>query len=73
MIERDKESRTLHMGMTKGFVIQSIRRFGTDDLLPDWSGTPEEAVAAIEADPRAIFCSCECVKDETGACTCKLE
>lgn len=59
----------LHMGATKDFVLACIRRWGTKDVLVGWTGTDEEAIAVIEKSPREIFATCDCRKDERGACT----
>ena len=59
----------MHMGVTKDYAIGIIRSDGAAAILPNWSGTDDEAVQAITNDPREVFASCDCVKSPTGACT----
>ena len=64
-----EQLRTRHMGVHKRVVLQQIREHGAQAVLAGFTGTDEEAIAELHADPREIFCSCSCVKDERGACT----
>lgn len=62
---------TKHMGAAKSAVIQWIKNYGVKDVLPDFVGSEAEAIAAVEADPREVFCSCKCEKEPSGACSGK--
>ena len=48
--------RTTPMQLHKGLVVQVLRSLkageSVTDYLPTWEGTAEEAIAALEADPR---------------------
>lgn len=68
MIERDKAP-TFHMGVSKSFLFRVLEeRSDWRSFLVDWKGTKEEAQHALEEDPRSVFCSCACEKNEDGSC-----
>lgn len=59
-----------HLIATKSWLIDIVRRFGAKVALGDkWEGTDEEAVAAIQNDPREVIPSADCDNvDERGYC-----
>lgn len=61
--------RMYHMGATKSYLLRAVVEYGPEHVLRNWTGTTEEALQAIRDDAREVFCDCDCVKDETGACT----
>jgi hypothetical protein len=66
--EEAMSSKTLHMGITKQFLLSVIRARGAKFVLDNWEGTDEEAIAMIENDPREVFTSGCDDADETGRC-----
>lgn len=62
------EGKVMHMGATKQYIRQAIARDGAADVLVDWTGTDAEALEALAADPREVFCSCDCKKNPDGSC-----
>lgn len=59
-----------HMGIAKELVLMVVReRDDWRDNLPEFVGTREEALKMIEADPRAVFCDCNCTKLPDGSCS----
>ncbi len=56
-----------HIGFGKAFLLEMIHQHGAQGVLNGWTETDEEAIRAIEADPREVFTSCDHV-DETGRC-----
>ena len=61
--------RTCHIGFTKGLILRLIYKEGTAEVMPDWTGTKEEAMATIRQDPREVFTGCDCELEPDGACT----
>ncbi len=64
-----KHSGTIHMGFAREYFAKCLSLY--DDwrrYLVDFTGTREQAIAAIMDGPE-IVCSCDCEKDERGACT----
>ena len=58
-----------HMTATKGFLIGAIRSHGTSIIAPDWKGTADEMISAIEADPREVIPLGDCDnQDASGRC-----
>lgn len=64
----------LHIGYEKRFLLWLLQRERTNGtkttkglLSPEMP--IEDAIEAVRADPREVFTSCDCVKDERGACT----
>jgi hypothetical protein len=62
-----------HMGIAKRMVLMAVRE--RDDwretVVLGFEGTREEAIKAIEADPREVFCDCKCAKLPDGSCSGK--
>lgn len=60
-----------HMGVHKSQLLAWLRDEANDPkfLLAGFEGTREEAIAAVEADEREVFCSCDCKKAPNGTCT----
>lgn len=58
-----------HIGATKSFLHGLIVTRGAKFVMPEWDGTDEEALKALQDDPREVICDCSCEKDERGACT----
>jgi len=64
-------TRTLHMGVHRRYIIHLILEEDDwrDRIFPDgFDGSREDAIQAIMDDGREVFCSCDCAKDERGAC-----
>lgn len=58
-----------HMGIAKRLLyIYVSTKDDWREYLVDFEGSREEALQAIRDDPREVFCSCTCPKDERGAC-----
>jgi hypothetical protein len=64
-----KSGTTFHIGATKRYIEQAIYNYGAKEVLEGWTGTDAEALKELADDPREIFCGCDCLKDERGACT----
>ena len=65
-----KPVRKKHIGVTPLYLYKAVvfdHLTGKDLGLPD--ATKEELLRAIKEDPREVICSCDCKKDERGACT----
>jgi hypothetical protein len=67
--------RTYHVGVAKRLVVEWIRTDGAASVLNGWEGSDEDAIAAVLADPRETFVTCDCAKEPDGSCagTTKLE
>lgn len=62
------EGGSRHLCATKSFLVKSVEAYGAKQVLVDWEGTDEEAIAAIYDDPREVF-AMDCDNyDETGHC-----
>lgn len=57
-----------HVGFAKDYLVRVIRTHGSGEVLSAWEGTDDEAIAAVQADPREVFCSCDCPKKPNGSC-----
>lgn len=55
--------RTLHVGITKGWLLQQLDQYPVSDILPNFLGSKDEAVEAIRNDPREYFEDCDCDKE----------
>ena len=66
-MEKTKRIGIYHMSVAKHYVIRMIKRDGAKDWLKNWTGTDDEAIAALQADPRETFCNCDNT-DEKGHC-----
>ncbi len=64
-------SRTLHMGVDKLYLMQRLKEgaWGLRETLPNFTGTLDEALEEIEADPREVFTGCDCKKNDDGSCS----
>lgn len=62
-------NRTRHMGVAKRLLRMWIKQDGAKTVLVNWEGTDAEALAQLDADPREVFCDCDCKKTPDGACT----
>lgn len=64
---------TMHLGIAKEYLKRIIRQEGPAAVLSGAGAEmeTEEALAAIEADPREIFCDCSCEKNPDGSCSGK--
>lgn len=63
--------RRFHMGVAKRQMISMIRAHGAREVLMDWDGTDEEAIAELRADPREVFLPggpCDNADPVTGRC-----
>ncbi len=59
----------LHLGVSKSYLCGLIRRDGASRVLANWTGTDDEAIAAVEADGREVFAIGPCDnQDATGLC-----
>jgi hypothetical protein len=60
----------LHVGIAKPLLLTLLRNVGAASVLKGWTGSDEEAIAAINADPREVFVlSDECDRiGPDGAC-----
>lgn len=61
--------KTVHMSMTKDFVIMTIKRYGAKEVLPNWKDTDEAAIKAIEEDERQLYNDCPKTHKD-GSCAC---
>ena len=61
--------RTRHMGFAKGLLLRIVHQEGTAEVMPDWTGTKEDAMDAIRKDPRDVFTGCGCELNADGTCT----
>ena len=58
-----------HMTATKAYMADAIRRLGASEVIKDFKGTNEEALAALAADTRTYIPIGACDnQDETGEC-----
>lgn len=64
-----RQGRTLHVHLTKDYLLQQIAQSGARGVLKDWPGTDAEAIAAVRADPRECFVVGPCDRQgEDGHC-----
>jgi len=69
-----KQGTTMHIGATKRYIVDAIEVYGPGEVLVDADEmTREEAIKRIMDDPREIFCSCNCRKEEDGSCSGEVE
>lgn len=62
-------TRTMHMTIDKNYLISLIRENGARNILDNFTGTDEEAIAEIKADPRECIPMGDCDNyDERGFC-----
>lgn len=67
---RGARSRVIHVSAEKLTLIRWIQERGHAQVLKGWTGTDEEAIAALEADTRQWFvldAACD-AQDESGRC-----
>lgn len=59
-----------HLQATKSYLIKAIQANGSKDFLDGWTGTDEEAIQAIQDDPREVFAvgACDHFDAQTGRC-----
>ena len=60
----------MHMTATKSFLVGAVQRLGAKTVLGDsFAGSDEDAIRAINADPREVFPCGKCDhQDEKGYC-----
>lgn len=44
-----------HLCATKSFLIKAIQAYGAAQVIVHWTGTDDEAIAAVVADPREVI------------------
>ena len=60
--------RTLHIGISKSWLIHTLKRNDVKNVLPSFGGTTEEAILTVKKDPREYFDNCDCQKSPLGRC-----
>ena len=68
-----KTGTMMHMGVTKLYIFRDVAsgHRKAHEWFPDLpeSTTTDQLQKILHEDGREIFCSCDCEKDERGACT----
>lgn len=69
MSEHMKAEVRMHMTATKGYLVKAIQDHGAKDILTGWKGTNQEAIDALQDDPREVIPIGPCDnQDERGYC-----